>query len=273
MPLKNALPELAAGTDAGAFEAPPLRIQEGRYTLRFARTEADLDAVLRLRFEVFNLELGEGLQSSYLTGRDEDEFDLTCHHLMLTEDATGEVVGTYRLQTGAMADAGRGFYSATEFDLASLPAPVLADAVELGRACIAPEYRHTQALFLLWKGIAAYVRYQRKRYLFGCCSLTSQDPGAGLDVMRRLAAAGQLHPVFGVRPRPGFECLAAGAAEDELPETNVPKLFRTYLRVGAKVCGPPAVDRRFKTIDFFVLLDINELDAFSRRLLLGRWGG
>lgn len=270
MPLKNALTKDAINTGADIFAAPPLQIHEGRYTLRFARTETDLDAVLRLRFAVFNLELGEGLPSSYLTGRDQDEFDLTCHHLMVTEDATGEVIGTYRLQTGAMAAAGRGFYSATEFDLAALPAHVLSDAVELGRACIAPEHRHTQALFLLWKGIAAYVRYQRKRYLFGCCSLTSQDPGAGLDVMRQLAAAGQLHPTLVVRPQLGFACRVEGATADGLPEAKIPKLFRTYLRVGAKVCGAPAIDRQFKTIDFFVLLDVNELDAFSRRLLLGR---
>jgi putative hemolysin len=270
MPLKNALTKAAVEIAVGTFAPPPIEIHEGRYTLRLARTESDLDAVLRLRFAVFNLELGEGLSSSYLTGRDEDEFDLTCHHLMVTEDATREVIGTYRIQTGAMAEAGRGFYSETEFNLAHLPAQVLTNAVELGRACIAPEHRHTQALFLLWKGIAAYVRRQRKRYLFGCCSLTSQDPGAGLDVLRQLADSGQLHPTFVVRPQSGFECRVEAATEDGLPETKIPKLFRTYLRVGAKVCGPPAIDRQFKTIDFFVLFDINELNAFSRRLLLGR---
>ena len=38
--------------------------------------------------------------------------------------------------------------------------------------------------------------------------------------------------------------------------TMQPRLFRTYLRYGAKVCSPPAIDRRFKTIDFLVLFDI-----------------
>ena len=31
---------------------------------------------------------------------DEDEFDRVCEHLGVTDEATGEVVGTYRMQTG-----------------------------------------------------------------------------------------------------------------------------------------------------------------------------
>jgi len=31
------------------------------------------------------------------------------------------------------------------------------------------------------------------------------------------------------------------------------------LAVGAKICGPPAIDREFKTIDFLTLLDLEAL--------------
>ncbi|HWQ33287.1 MAG TPA: GNAT family N-acyltransferase [Blastocatellia bacterium] len=245
-------------------------ISEGRYQLRLAQTADDLDAVLRLRFEVFNLELGEGLAASYLTGRDEDEFDQTCDHLMVTERTSGSVIGTYRLQTGEMAAAGQGFYSAGEFDLSHLPSQVLNDSIELGRACIAVEHRHTQVLLLLWKGIAAYLRRAGKRYLFGCCSLTSQDAREGQAVMQQLLANGQMHRTFYAPPQPGFECWSKDAAEGALPDVKIPKLFRTYLRVGAKVCGPPAIDRQFGTIDFLVLLDIAALDPFSRRMFFGK---
>src|SRR2546423_3419199 len=153
---------------------PQVERAMGRYTLRFAQTAEELDALLRLRFEVFNLELREGLESSYLTGRDMDEFDLTCHHLIVSEKTSGAIIGTYRLRTGAMAGAGGGFYSAGEFDLARLPLDVLASAVEIGRACIAREHRNKQVLFLLWQGLAAYMTHKEKRFFFGCCSLTSQ---------------------------------------------------------------------------------------------------
>ena len=46
---------------------PALVAQKAGYTLRFARTLADLEAVHRLRFRVFNLELGEGLASAFET--------------------------------------------------------------------------------------------------------------------------------------------------------------------------------------------------------------
>jgi len=45
----------------------------------------------------------------------------------------------------------------------------LEDSIELGRACIAKAYRNSQVLFLLWKGLALYIAFNRKRFLFGCC--------------------------------------------------------------------------------------------------------
>ncbi|TFG51286.1 MAG: GNAT family N-acetyltransferase [Gemmatimonadales bacterium] len=82
---------------------PPGTMEAGRYQVRFARSPEDLDALQRLRFEVFNLELGEGLDSAFATGRDHDELDLSFHHLMIMSGAEQETVGTYRLQTAAMA--------------------------------------------------------------------------------------------------------------------------------------------------------------------------
>ena len=65
---------------------------------RFTENLEEIEATLKLRFEVFNLEL-EGLATSFLTGRDRDEFDATSRHLIAAEKATGRIVGTYRLRT------------------------------------------------------------------------------------------------------------------------------------------------------------------------------
>lgn len=244
-------------------------LREGKYVVRFARTLEELDQVLKLRFQVFNLELGEGYESSFLTGRDQDEYDAACHHLIVVELDTGKIVGTYRLQTGAMAAAGVGFYSATEFDLSQLPLEVLEDSVELSRACIAKEFRNTQVLFLLWKGLASYIAFNRKRFLFGCCSLTSQDAAEGKLTMELLEREGHLHERFFVPPKVGVECYPAGFRAEREREVRLPKLFRSYLRIGAKVCGPPAIDRVFKTIDFFVLFDLFEMDRQSQKIFFG----
>jgi putative hemolysin len=244
-------------------------IDRGRFRARFAATPQDLDAVLRLRFSVFNLEMGEGLAASHATGRDEDEFDAVCDHLMVEDRATGEVVGTYRMQTAEMAHRGRGFYAAGEFDLGGLPGDLLRDTVEIGRACIARHCRNRHVLFLLWKGLASYLTWARKHALFGCCSLTSQDPAAGSSAYRQLTLEGHLHASLRVEPLPGLECLAAPGGEPHL-DVDIPVLFRTYLRHGAKICGPPAIDRAFRTIDFLSLLDTRDLDPDLRELYFGK---
>jgi putative hemolysin len=232
--------------------------------VRFARDESDLARVLRLRFEVFNQELGEGLAESWRTGLDRDRFDPWCHHLLLVETASGSVVGTYRLQTAAQARAGAGLYCAGEFDLAPLAA-IVAHGVELGRACIAREHRHGSALFALWRGLAAYLAWSKKRYLFGCCSLTSQDPRAGLALHRRLAREGHLHPRLAAAALPALACVDPTPAAPE-PQVELPKLFGTYLRYGGKVCSAPALDREFKTVDWLVVLDARGLSARMWRL-------
>jgi putative hemolysin len=108
-------------SEAGLVPPPEFTLKQGKYRLRFAGGAADVDAALRLRFRVFNLEIGEGLDSSHETGRDQDPFDACCHHLLVEDVSTGEVIGTYRMQTREMAAGARGFYTAGEFDLQGLP--------------------------------------------------------------------------------------------------------------------------------------------------------
>lgn len=248
---------------------PAIELREGRYLLRVATTPEDLEAVLRLRFRVFNLELGEGLESSFATGLDLDEYDPGCHHLMVIEVESGNLVGTYRLQTGEMARAGKGFYSSEVFDLSHLPEEMLLDSVELARACIEKEHRNTQALFLLWRGLAKYILYNRRRFFFGCCSLTSQDPREGWLVMKQLEADGHVKFDSLVLPRAGCECYPPGFEVNDPFEVKLPRLFRTYIRFGSKVCGPPAIDRSFGTIDYFMLFDRQAMDAHTRQLFFG----
>ena len=247
-------------------QLPSYSLSENRYTLRFARSRDDLEALQRLRFEVFNVELGEGLEESFETGRDADRFDAVCHHLLIEQRETGKIIGTYRMQTNEMAQRFEGYYSADEFDLDGLPSGVLEDSIEVGRACISLEHRNRRALFLLWKGLAAYLAHNRKRYLFGCCSLTSQDPAEGRQVMQYLEANGHALSPLRVRPQPGWECYDDATPWDPEAEVQIPKLFRLYLRYGAKVTGTPALDRFFRTIDYLVMLDVHELDGDLHKL-------
>lgn len=260
---RSQAPEFQKAFDYPYFtdDLPELEVEEGRYVVRFARTSDEIDAALRLRFEVFNLELNEGLESSYLTERDEDEFDQTSHHLLVIKKDTDEVVGTYRVRTWEMSRR-HGFYTEQEFDLKNLPHEVLEQSIEIGRACIDRDFRNTKVLFLLWKGLALYVLFTKKRYLFGCCSLFTQDCTEGKRALRMFERDGfMLQERFRVEPRGACACRPEEhLTEDSGEDLELPRLFKTYLRIGARVCGEPVIDRQFKTIDFFVIFDTKTIE-------------
>jgi putative hemolysin len=231
------------------------------YATRLAQCTEDMHAAQKLRFQVFNLELNEGLQESYATGRDEDPFDAVCDHLIVEHVPSGQIVGTYRLQTGINAAAYRGYYCEQEFEF-RLFEPLRDQLIELGRACVHHHHRNLIVLGLLWKGIARYARQHNARYLIGCSSLTSQDPAAGASAYADLCRRHLAPLEFRTRPRPEFDC----PQEQLAPESpKIPKLLTAYLTIGAKICGPPALDRQFKTIDFLTLLDLNSLPAAVRQ--------
>ncbi|MGL5019097.1 MAG: GNAT family N-acetyltransferase, partial [Luteolibacter sp.] len=156
------------------------------YQVRVTRAAADITAAQRLRYEIFNVELGEGLAASRRTRLDADPFDAQCDHLIIEEERTGRIVGTYRLQTGAMAGAGIGYYSACEFDFTPYE-PLRGSILELGRACIHKDHRRRAVLDLLWRGIIACATGRGCRYLLGCSSLTSQNPDEGWGLYQQLA--------------------------------------------------------------------------------------
>lgn len=236
---------------------PDVDTSLGNLRLRFARDESDLEALQALRYRIFNLELREGLESSHAAGRDEDRFDAQCQHLMVFDRDSNEVVGTYRMQVAESARQGAGFYSDCEFDLSGFGEEVLENSIELGRACIAKAYRNRIALFLLWRGLAHYVLHTGKTKLFGCSSLTSQNPAEGLAAYAQLQSDGHVHAEYDLATRPAFQC---PDVPFEGVEVEIPPLFGIYLRHGAKICGRPAIDREFGTIDFLTLLDAGAMD-------------
>lgn len=268
MPGKIAI--LEATYPVARQQLPKRMLRDGRYEVSFARNDEELDEALRLRFAVFNEELGEGLDTSFETGRDFDSFDPWCHHLVVHDRRAGSIVGTYRMQTTEMARRYQGFYTASLFDLAGLPESVVGRSVEVGRACVARSHRSKRVLFLLWKGLALYVAHNQARYLFGCCSLTTQDESEGWRAHDSLSRRGHMHPELEVAALAEHRLAARGVAEPpETDEIELPILFKTYLRFGSKVCGPPAIDREFKTIDYLVLMDIDGLSPSVHRMFFG----
>ncbi len=284
---------LAAGVAVQPLRANsfPIHADVGRYRLRLAETAEDHEAACRLRFRVFNIELGEGLESSYETGLDMDRFDAICEHLLVEDKASRRVVGTYRMQSGETAARNLGYYSEQEFHLAPYE-PLRAGILELGRASIDRQHRTPEVLMLLWRGIAQYATGMGLRYLLGCSSLNSNDPAEGWQMYRQLENF-RVPVEFETPPTTAYACPPESYDRDQqslhaqqspcpsdqllpddfspapvAPAVKVPKLLKTYLAIGARIAAPPAWDREFRSIDFLTLLDLNLLSAAARQRFL-----
>jgi putative hemolysin len=63
-------------------------------------------------------------------------------------------------------------------------------------------------------------------------------------------------PPLRTTPQPGQSCQSRG---EPVESTRPPRLFRAYLEISGRICGPPAIDREFKTIDFLTIVDLVSL--------------
>jgi putative hemolysin len=240
-------PPLAPAADTAM--TPP------RYTVSLARDEHDVRAAQRLRHEVFAGEMGALLNTSE-PGLDTDSFDAYCDHLLVREEGTGAVVGTYRLlPPGRAAVAGR-LYAESEFDLGS-QAALRDDLVEVGRSCVHPGHRDGAVISLMWAGIARYLHRAGHNWLAGCASVPLNDGGVFAAGVRETVMARHLSPEeYRVTPHlPWRPTVAARPGR-----TPLPPLLRGYIRLGAWVCGEPAHDPDFGVADFYVLLSLRRTD-------------
>jgi putative hemolysin len=225
------------------------------FRVGMAQTLEDVIECQRLRYQVFNCELGEGLDTSAKTGLDRDRFDFICDHLMVRDAVTGKLAGTYRMQSGYRAKGNLGYYGEEFFDFSPFE-KMRAQVLELGRACVREEYRNTNVLHMLWKGIARYAQSCEARYLIGCSSLSTQDEDEGMALYEALREKYLVPPPLRTNPTEGHQCKSSGS---HTVPPRPPRLFRAYLDISGRVCGPPAIDREFKTIDFLTLVDLHVL--------------
>jgi len=239
-----------------------------RYSLLLSRDDAHVEAAQRLRYRVFADEMGAALPSTTVASgvnTDVDRFDGHCDHLVVRADRTGEIVGTYRMLPPERAAAAGGYYSETEFDLQAF-AGLRPTLVEAGRACVHPEHRSGAVVSLIWAGIARYLLLTGHSHLMGCASVALDDGGALAAGVWDIARAKHLSPPeLRVTPKDAWDVDAVTRDRRAL----VPPLLRGYLRLGAWVCGPPALDRDFSVADLLVLLSLDRIDPRYLRFFLG----
>lgn len=238
-------------------------IAAGNLELVMAHTPEELEASQRLRFEIFSEEMNAVFPDS-ANGIDADEYDPWCEHLMVREQATGRIVGTYRLLTPVNAERMGGYYSESEFDLSGL-GDMRRQVIELGRSCIHADYRNGAVIMLLWAGIASIVKQLDLRYVLGCASVSLRDGGVTAAHVWNEARRGLTENTHLPVLRPHHPYPVGRLELDAGLPARTPPLIKGYLKVGARICGEPAWDPDFNTADFPVFLDVENMDARYRR--------
>lgn len=242
--------------------APSLRVH-------WVRHLSELREVQRLRHDVFGQEMGAKLKTP-LPGHDVDLFDDFCEHLMVRDERSQQVVGTYRLLTPVQAKRVGSYYSDLEFDLTRLR-NLREQMVELGRSCVHPDHRHGGVIMALWGALAQFMQTNDLRWMMGCATIPMKSSGAayGHEAASIWRQAYDRHaaPVeHRVRPR---LALPVGSLDQNL-QVDAPPLIKGYLRLGAKVLGEPAWDPDFDAADLPMLLSLDDIPARYRKHLLGQ---
>lgn len=239
--------------------------RHGAHKLSFtlARNEEEVRAAQMLRYRIFAEEMGAHLKTRE-AGLDQDLFDPHCDHLLVRDDETGEVIGTYRILPPAQAKRLGSYYSDTEFDLTRLQA-LRSQLVEIGRSCVHPNHRTGAAITLLWAGLAQYMHERGHEYLMGCASMSMADGGhMAASLYQQLAKTHLSPPEWRVTPR----CALPLDALNQRLTVDTPPLIKGYLRMGAMICGEPAWDPDFNTADFLILLPIHKMNSrYARHFL------
>ncbi|MBL8507608.1 GNAT family N-acetyltransferase [Chitinimonas sp. JJ19] len=237
------------------IELHPTTPARPKLSVSLASSDSDVRAAQALRYKVFGEEMGARLNSRH-SGLDVDLFDPWCEHLLVRDEASNEVVGTYRILPPHQAKALGSYYSETEFDLTRFQ-HIRSSMVEVGRSCVHPDYRTGATITLLWAGLADYMSRHGYEYLVGCASISMADGGhAAASIYRELSKKSMSPVEWRAHPR----CpLPLDALDDAVP-AEIPPLIKGYMRVGAYICGLPAWDPDFNTADLLILLPMSRMN-------------
>lgn len=248
--------------------APVLQPERGGLAVSWARHGDEIRQAQRLRFNVFSQEMGARLDTA-IPGHDIDLFDNYCEHLLVRDQASKEVVGTYRLLTPVQARRVGSTYSDLEFDLTRLRG-LRERMVELGRSCVHPDYRHGGVIMALWGALAEFMVRNKLDTMIGCASIpmlhngiVSGDVAASIwQQLKQSHMAPIEHHVYPRLPLPVEQL-------DSSMTVEPPALIKGYLRLGAKILGAPAWDPDFNTADLPMMMRINDLPLRYRKHFLG----
>ena len=239
----------------------------GSLEVRLASTKKDIKRAQRLRYTVFCKEMSAIPDLvSRMKRRDIDAFDAICDHLLVVDHAEvkPKVVGTYRLLRQEIAERHSGFYTASEFNIGPMLAAHKGKRfLELGRSCVAKDYRDKRTVELLWHGIWAYVKRFNIDVMFGCASFEGTDPEALALPLSFLHYNARAEGDWQASALPqcsiSMNLIQPETINTKLALQSLPPLIKGYLRVGAKIGDGAVIDYQFGTTDVLVILPVSAI--------------
>lgn len=233
-----------------------LTVSPSQFSAQITQDPALVREAQHLRYKVFSEEMGAhvGNKNDEI---DEDIYDAFCDHLIIRDQASSRVVGTYRILPPHAAKH-LGFYADTEFFTTRLN-PLKPNLVEFGRSCVHPDFRTGPVIMQLWAALAQYMISNGYDTVIGCASVGMRDGGhQAASLFNRLKNDYMAPAEYQVFPRNPLPL----ARLCNTLEVEAPALINGYLRLGATICGDPGWDPDFNTADFFMMLS---LPRMSRR--------
>lgn len=243
------------------------------FEVKIAQTQREIREALRLRYEIFKVEMTGSLKPPKAYELDTDIYDKFCDHLIVKDKIKNKTVGTYRLLLGSKVNRDLGFYSEKFFNIRNIKRLANhSQILELGRSCVHQDYRYGPVINLLWSGIAKYISDHNVRYLFGCPRLYTTEPEEVSKIFKFIKERFYAPLKFRVYPKPAnkFKGLKINVP---LPTTreiwnHLPPLVKGYLKVGVMVCGMPAFNPALDAVFIFALLDIQNIPAAYKQHFL-----
>lgn len=246
-----------------------MKVNESRFEVRLAQTEAEIASAQRLRYRVFVEEMGAPApMADHDLRLEKDAFDPYFDHLILMDhartcdDPLDQIIGVYRLMRKEVAREAIGFYGANEYDLTKLlESP--RRSVELGRSCVAPEVRGGAAMHLLWNGLAEYVLSRDIEIMFGVASFHGTDPDQIGQALSFLYYNHLAPDDLRVTTQPEHFVHMALLPEPEVDRKvamqQTPALIKAYLRLGGFVGDGAYIDHAFNTTDVCLIMDTTRM--------------
>jgi putative hemolysin len=249
-------------------------LSRGRYRVRLAETDDDVQAAQRLRYRSFIEGRGAAVDGARAGGLDVDDLDADCAHMLIEDRRTAVLACCFRMLPLSNGSEIARTYSARYYDLSALadyPGPM----VEMGRFCVDPDHRgDPDVIRAAWQAMTRWVEDNGVGMLFGCSSFQGVDADAYMDAFallkeRHLAPPRWLPRVKAPKVFRFASLLRLKRPDLKLAQARMPPLLRAYLVMGGWVSDHAVIDNDLNTLHVFTGVEIARVPAARARILRG----